>query len=346
MRSCARSSRTTRTRRSRSVRRRGSTAARAIRRSPAGRSATSSPTTPRPGHRRSSCAQRSLVPPGQTAPLTISGYQWSPDKSKLLIFTNTKKVWRQNTRGDYWLLDRASGALKKLGGNGPEASLMFAKFSPDGTRVAYVRAQNVYVEDLASGRDHAADDRRRWRHHQRHVRLGERGGVQHPGRLPLEPRRPVDRLLAVQHDGRRAVHARQRHRRALSEGHADPLSEAGHHELRRAGRRRPGHRRPHGLGENARRASRLLHPAHGLGRRAHARRPAHEPAAEPQRRPVRRCRHRRSASLASRRVEGVGRGDGRGGLPRPATRNSSGYQRRTDGATPTRSRATAAASGS
>ena len=97
-------------------------------------------------------AQRSLVPPGQTAPLTINGYQWSPDKSKLLIFTNTKKVWRQNTRGDYWLLDRASGSLKKLGGSGPEASLMFAKFSPDGTRVAYVRAQNVHVEELASGR--------------------------------------------------------------------------------------------------------------------------------------------------------------------------------------------------
>ncbi len=84
--------------------------------------------------------------------LSISRYSWSPDKTKLLIFTNTRKVWRQNTRGDYWILDRASGALKKLGGNGPEASLMFAKFSPDGTRVAYVRAQNVYVEDFASGR--------------------------------------------------------------------------------------------------------------------------------------------------------------------------------------------------
>jgi dipeptidyl-peptidase-4 len=44
------------------------------------------------------------------------------------------------------------GALKKLGGDAPEASLMYAKFSPDGTRVAYVRSQNIYVEDLASGR--------------------------------------------------------------------------------------------------------------------------------------------------------------------------------------------------
>jgi dipeptidyl-peptidase-4 len=64
-------------------------------------------------------------------------------------------VWRANTRGDYWVLaleNGKPGALKKLGGDAPEASLMYAKFSPDGTRVAYVREQNLYVEDLASGR--------------------------------------------------------------------------------------------------------------------------------------------------------------------------------------------------
>jgi dipeptidyl-peptidase-4 len=47
------------------------------------------------------------------------------------------------------VLELGSGALKKLGGSdAPESSLMFAKFSPDGTRVAFVRAQNVYVQDL------------------------------------------------------------------------------------------------------------------------------------------------------------------------------------------------------
>lgn len=96
-------------------------------------------------------AAASLVPAGTANPIDISNYSWSPDKRTLLIFTNTRKVWRQNTRGDYWTLTRATGTLKKLGGDAPEASLMFAKFSPDGTRVAYVRAQNVYVEDLASG---------------------------------------------------------------------------------------------------------------------------------------------------------------------------------------------------
>ena len=92
-----------------------------------------------------------LVPPGATAPLAIEDYAWSGDGTRLLIFTNTRKVWRDNTRGDYWVLDVASGALKKMGGPAPEASLMFAKFSPDATRVAYVTGNNIYVESIADG---------------------------------------------------------------------------------------------------------------------------------------------------------------------------------------------------
>jgi dipeptidyl-peptidase-4 len=70
----------------------------------------------------------------------------------LLIFTNTKPVWRLNTRGDYWVLERATGKLRKLGGpDAKPSTLMFAKFSPDGGRVGYVRENNLYVEDLATG---------------------------------------------------------------------------------------------------------------------------------------------------------------------------------------------------
>ena len=85
-------------------------------------------------------------------PLDIDDYAWAPDGRRLLIFTNTKRVWRQNTRGDYWVLDVASGELKKIGGDSPESSLMFAKFAPDGSRVAFVRANNIYVEHLGDGR--------------------------------------------------------------------------------------------------------------------------------------------------------------------------------------------------
>jgi dipeptidyl-peptidase-4 len=90
-----------------------------------------------------------LVPPNEKSGLKIEDYAWSKDKSHVLIFTNTVQVWRRNTRGDYWVLDLKSGALQKLGGDAPTSSLLFAKLSPDGTRVAYVHANNIYVEEVA-----------------------------------------------------------------------------------------------------------------------------------------------------------------------------------------------------
>jgi dipeptidyl-peptidase 4 len=92
-----------------------------------------------------------LLPTGASKPLTIDNYSWSDDNSKMLIFTNTRKVWRQNSRGDYWVLDLTNGKLKQLGKRLEEATLMFAKFSPDGGRVAYVSKLNIYVEEIASG---------------------------------------------------------------------------------------------------------------------------------------------------------------------------------------------------
>ena len=72
-------------------------------------------------------AARRLVPTGGVTPLEIEDYHWSPDGSKLLVFTNSERVWRDNTRGDYWVLDLGSGSLRQLGGDAPESTLMFAK---------------------------------------------------------------------------------------------------------------------------------------------------------------------------------------------------------------------------
>ena len=89
-----------------------------------------------------------LIPTGQKDALHIEAYQFSPDKKRLLIFTNSKPVWRQNTRGDYWLLELDTKALEKLGGPGDPSSMQFAKFSPDSASIAFVRANNLYVQTL------------------------------------------------------------------------------------------------------------------------------------------------------------------------------------------------------
>jgi dipeptidyl-peptidase-4 len=97
-------------------------------------------------------AAAQITPAGDTLPLAIENYSWSPDGQQLLLFTNSQPVWRSNTRGDYWLLDRRSNRLRKIGGSEAKPStLMFAKFSPDGRRIGYVRENDLYVEDVASG---------------------------------------------------------------------------------------------------------------------------------------------------------------------------------------------------
>lgn len=92
-----------------------------------------------------------LTPPNSGSPLRVRSFQLNDDGTKALIYTNTKRVWRQDSRGDYWFVDIANNTLKQIGKGKPASSLMFAKFSPDGSKVAYVSEHNVYVEDLATG---------------------------------------------------------------------------------------------------------------------------------------------------------------------------------------------------
>ena len=91
-----------------------------------------------------------FVPSGESSALSLDGFEFSDDESKLLIFTNAKRVWRGKTRGDYWLLDLTSRELRQLGGDAPPASMQFATFSPDGSRIAYVQEHNLCVQDLRS----------------------------------------------------------------------------------------------------------------------------------------------------------------------------------------------------
>ncbi|MGI9519245.1 MAG: S9 family peptidase [Pirellulaceae bacterium] len=107
---------------------------------------------PTTGQREILVAAKDLVPEGQSDPIDVSSFQVSADNSKILVFNNTRRVWRYNTRGDYWVADMASGVVRQLGGDdAAESSLMFAKFSPDSQYVAYVRDRNIHVERIADG---------------------------------------------------------------------------------------------------------------------------------------------------------------------------------------------------
>src|SRR5438093_1698924 len=94
-----------------------------------------------------------LVPPGGGKPIVIEEYRFSGDGSKLLLFTNSARVWRQNTKGTFYVWDLAG---KRLGPVSARPGYQqFAKFSPDGRMVGFVRDNNLYVTDLATGAETA-----------------------------------------------------------------------------------------------------------------------------------------------------------------------------------------------
>lgn len=104
---------------------------------------------PASGHREVLVPASKLRPAPGPEPLAIDDYAWSDDGRSLLIFTNARKVWRLNSRGDYWVFQLTDSKLAKLGANFPEASLFYAKFAPDGKSVVYVHENDLYVETLA-----------------------------------------------------------------------------------------------------------------------------------------------------------------------------------------------------
>ncbi|MDG1808642.1 MAG: S9 family peptidase [Pirellulaceae bacterium] len=107
---------------------------------------------PRTSEQTTLISAANLIPEDGADPIDIESFQVSPDKNKVLVFNNSRRVWRYNTRGDFWVVDLVSGTVRKLGGaDTEEATLMFAKFSPDSKSVAYVRDRNIYVEQIESG---------------------------------------------------------------------------------------------------------------------------------------------------------------------------------------------------
>ncbi|MEJ7559495.1 MAG: S9 family peptidase [Pedobacter sp.] len=104
-----------------------------------------------PKNERKIILGRTLLESASNDLARIKDFALSEDGTKVLIFTNSKKVWREETRGDYYLADLKSNNVVKIGKDKPAASLMFAKLSPDGSKVAYVSKHNIYVDDVGTG---------------------------------------------------------------------------------------------------------------------------------------------------------------------------------------------------
>ncbi|EMR03409.1 S9 family peptidase [Cesiribacter andamanensis] len=88
-----------------------------------------------------------LTAPGQSQPLSFSGYSLSADESKVLLASEVESIYRRSSKAYYYIYDLKSGALTPLAEGDKQ---LYATFSPDGSKVAYVRNNNLYYKDLAS----------------------------------------------------------------------------------------------------------------------------------------------------------------------------------------------------
>lgn len=93
-----------------------------------------------------------LNKPGTQQSMPVTDFAFTPDSAQVLVFTNTARVWRYNTRGDYYLIDRKTGEARQVGKSRPVQSLLYAKLAPNGRSVAYVSEHNLFVEDVATGK--------------------------------------------------------------------------------------------------------------------------------------------------------------------------------------------------
>ena len=74
----------------------------------------------------------------------ISKYTFSQDEKKLLLATETESIYRYSKKSIYYVYNIHTDKLKML----HKDKLMHATFSPDGEKVAYVRANNLYIYDI------------------------------------------------------------------------------------------------------------------------------------------------------------------------------------------------------
>ena len=102
-----------------------------------------------------------ILSSSEVGDIKIESFLFSQNKNKILLFTKSVKVWRYNTKGDYWVYDFKTKQGKKIGKSMPDSSLMFAKFSPNEKFVAFVSKEksdknirnsstsvNIYIENL------------------------------------------------------------------------------------------------------------------------------------------------------------------------------------------------------
>ncbi len=83
--------------------------------------------------------------------LSFRSFVVDETESYILFSANVESIYRYSRKADYYLYDIDAGKLKKLTNDGKQS---LTTFSPDGTKVAYVRDNDLYYMDLSNLKEH------------------------------------------------------------------------------------------------------------------------------------------------------------------------------------------------
>ncbi len=78
----------------------------------------------------------------------INDYEFNADESRILLCSNKKNIYRRSFTADYYVFDFKNKEIKPLSEGG---SQRLATFSPDGSRIAFVRDNDLFIHDLRFG---------------------------------------------------------------------------------------------------------------------------------------------------------------------------------------------------
>lgn len=80
----------------------------------------------------------------------FSDYSFSPDETKVLLLTDKESIYRRSFTASYFVYDIAKQTLTPVSEQGKQ---QLATFSPDGSKIAFVRKNNLFYTDLATGKE-------------------------------------------------------------------------------------------------------------------------------------------------------------------------------------------------
>ena len=91
-----------------------------------------------------------LVLEGEEVPIGLQDYELSQNEDRMLCATDIESIYRHSFHADYYVYDFNTKTLQPLSANGKQR---LATFSPDATKVAFMRDNNLFIKDLETGEE-------------------------------------------------------------------------------------------------------------------------------------------------------------------------------------------------